>query len=392
MYGLFNDSFQPAVDGVGTVVYNNAIQMYKMGRDVHVVVPYSKGEPEMPEPFPITRIPSVPVPPRPPYSVGLPFIPTHASREVYHLPFDLIHCHAPFTTGRMGRVIARRRDIPFITSFRSKYKDDFYGATKSRFISDVAKDWIMEFYRHADQVWITDESILETMHEYGFREKRGQIVVVPNGVETVSEDWSVLRERKRRELGLDDETPLFLFVGQQIRIKNVGMILDSLALLGDRKFLFYSLGSGVARGKFIDKAKSLGLQDRAIFPGTIKDRTELFSYYAAADLFLFPSLYDTYGNVIREAALMHTPSLLLEGTTCAAPFQDGVNAFIAKQNDPRVYADKIIETIRDVEGRQRVADRIPHTISRTWEDVVGEVVDRYDQLIAHHEKRGRFRL
>ena len=89
---------------------------------------------------------------------------------------------------------------------------------------------------------------------------------------------------------------------------------------------------------------------------------------------------------------MHTPSLLLEGTTCAAPFQDGVNAFIAKQNDPRVYADKIIETIRDVEGRQRVADRIPHTISRTWEDVVGEVVDRYDQLIAHHEKRGRFRL
>ena len=75
MYGLFNDSFQPAVDGVGTVVYNNAIQMYRMGRDVHVVVPYSKGEPELPEPFPVTRIPSVPVPPRPPYSVGCPSSP-----------------------------------------------------------------------------------------------------------------------------------------------------------------------------------------------------------------------------------------------------------------------------------------------------------------------------
>lgn len=392
MYGLFNDSFQPAVDGVGTVVYNNAMEMHRMGRDVHVVAPTAKGKPSMPEPFPVTRIPSVPVPSRPPYTVGLPIVPTASVREVFRIPFDLIHTHSPFTTGRLGRVIARRRDIPFVASFRSKYWDDFYGATKSRFVADLVRDWIIAFYRTADQVWITDASILETMHEYGFKEKPGQIVVVPNGVETVDEDWQVLRRRKRQELGLDDDTPLFLFVGQQIRIKNIGMILDSLALLGDRKFLFYSLGKGAARGKFIDQAKDLGLADKAFFPGVVKDRTELFSYYAAADLFLFPSLYDTYGNVIREAALMHTPSLLLEGTTCAAPFQDGVNAFIARANDPQVYADKIIETIRDVEGRQRVADRIPNTISRTWPDVVAEVVDRYDELIANHQRRGFFRL
>lgn len=392
MFGLFNDSFQPAVDGVGTVVYNNAIEMYKMGRDVHVVAPSAKGTPSLPEPFPVTRIPSLPVPSRPPYTIGLPLLPSAPVKEVFETPFDLVHCHSPFTTGRLGRMMARKRDIPFIASFRSKYWDDFYGATKSRFVADVVREWIMAFYRTADQVWITDPSILETMHEYGFKEKRDQIVVVPNGVETVDEDWQVLRERKRRQLGLDDETPLFLFVGQQIRIKNIGMILDSLALLGDRKFLFYSLGKGAARGKFIDQAKSLGLGDRAVFPGVVKDRTELYSYYAAADLFLFPSLYDTYGNVIREAALMHTPSLLVEGTTCAAPFQDGVNAFLARANDPQVYADKIIETIRDVEGRQRVADRIPETLSRTWDDVVAEVVDRYDHLIANHQRRGFFRL
>jgi 1,2-diacylglycerol 3-alpha-glucosyltransferase len=182
-------------------------------------------------------------------------------------------------------------------------------------------------------------------------------------------------------------------VGQQIRLKNIGMILDSLAELKDRgkDFLFYSLGTGAAQQKFIDKTKVLGLSGRAIFPGEVSDRTELFSYYAAADLFLFPSLYDTYGNVIREAALMHTPSLLVRGTTCAAPFQDGVDAFIAGANDPQVYADKIIETMRDVDGRRRVSDLIEHTLSRTWEDVVGEVVDRYDVLIRQNRSKGTFR-
>lgn len=393
MYGLFIDNFQPAVDGVATVVYNYAMEMYRMGRDAHVVAPAAQGTPERPEPFGVTRIPSLPLVLRPPYSIGMPFVPARATREVRSLPFDLIHAHAPFPTGRMGRLLARQRGIPFIASFRSKYRDDFYTATKSRLLADIVTKSIVDFYKSADQVWITDPSVLETLHEYGFHAKRDQVVVVPNGMETVSEPWQVLRERKRRELGLDDEMPLFLFVGQQIRLKNIGMILDSLARLKDlgKDFLFYSLGTGAAQQKFIDKAKVLGLSSRAIFPGEVSDRTELFSYYAAADLFLFPSLYDTYGNVIREAALMHTPSLLVRGTTCAAPFQDGVDAFIAGANDPQVYADKIIETMRDVDGRRRVSDLIEHTLSRTWEDVVGEVVDRYDVLIRQRRSKGTFR-
>lgn len=384
MYGLFIDNFQPAVDGVATVVYNYAMEMYRRQCDVCVVAPDARGRRELPEPFPVKRIPSIPLPPRPPYSVALPFAPSAVTREVRRMPFDLIHSHAPFPTGHMGRRIAQKRGIPFIASFRSKYWDDFYTATRCRLVADIATKVIIDFYMSADQVWITDPSVLETMRKYGYKGKRDQVVVVPNGMEHVEGEPAELRRRKRSELGLDDDTPLFLFVGQQVRVKNVELIIRSLALLGDRKFLFYSIGKGPELSMFVELARELGLEDRAIFPGVIRDRTELFSYYAAADLFLFPSFYDTYGNVIREAALMHTPSLLVAGSTCAAPFTDGADAFIASSDDPQVYADKIIETMRDTEGRHRVGERIPHTLCRSWEDVVDEVVDRYDFLIAHN--------
>lgn len=387
MYGLFNDNFQPAIDGVGTVVYNYAMEMYKQGRDAHVVAPDAPGTCPLPEPFAVTRITSIPLPGRPPYTIGLPFLPTTSVREVWQTPFELIHCHAPFSMGRTGRLIARQRGIPFVASFRSKYWSDFYNATQSEFISDVMTKSVVHFYEDADQVWITDESVLEAMHEYGFRERKGQVVVVPNGIESVDEDWQELRHEKRAALGLDEDTAVFLFVGQQIRAKNIDLILDSLAHLKDTKFAFYSLGKGVDLEYFVQKAETLGLADVAHFQGQISDRRELFAYYAAADLFLFPSLYDTYGNVIREAALMHTPSLLVRGSTCAGPFQDGVDAFVAVSDDPEVYARKIRSVMKEQGRRERVGRHIAGTLSRSWEDVVSEVVDRYDALI--YDKRCR---
>jgi glycosyltransferase involved in cell wall biosynthesis len=65
------------------------------------------------------------------------------------------------------------------------------------------------------------------------------------------------------------------------------------------------------------KVESLGLSGRTIFTGHVTDENLLYGLYENADLFVFPSLYDTSGMVVREAASMATPSIVVRG--CAPP-------------------------------------------------------------------------
>lgn len=89
--------------------------------------------------------------------------------------------------------------------------------------------------------------------------------------------------------------------------------------------------------------------------GSITERERLKLYYAAADLFLFPSLYDNAPLVVREAAALHTPSLLIKGSTSAEVIHDSVNGFLS-DNSVTAYASRIsqlLETPQLIAGSRR---------------------------------------
>ena len=115
----------------------------------------------------------------------------------------------------------------------------------------------------------------------------------------------------------------------------------------------------------------------------ILDRELLKRYYAAADLFLFPSLYDNAPLVVREAAAMHTPSLLLKDSTAAEIITDGYNGFLCAHTR-EAFAKRIRSLLDDPETRARVGRNAANTIARSWESVADEVIDRYSQLIARY--------
>lgn len=151
------------------------------------------------------------------------------------------------------------------------------------------------------------------------------------------------------------------------------------------------VGTGNAKEQFEEKTIALGLGEKVKFAGLVSDRVQLMSYYAAADLFLFPSLYDTFGNVIREAAAMHTPSLLLRESTCATFVEEGVNGFTSKST-PQAYADKIRELVNNRQHLDKVADHVSQQLGSSWGEVVrDEIIPRYEvlrekKLIGHNGK------
>lgn len=109
--------------------------------------------------------------------------------------------------------------------------------------------------------------------------------------------------------------------------KGVGLIIDALALLKDIRFKMFFIGNGYACGEMKEKIEQYGLSDRIKLMGVLLDRSDIKRYYAAADLFLFPSMYDNAPLVLREAAAMHTPAILLNGATASEVIVDGGERF-----------------------------------------------------------------
>ena len=82
---------------------------------------------------------------------------------------------------------------------------------------------------------------------------------------------------------------------------------------------------------------------------------------------------------MREAAAMHTPALMLQGSTASEVISSGVNGFLTP-NDIQAYADQIISLMEHPEVLKRVGDKASTTISRSWENVIEEVILRYRDI------------
>ena len=278
----------------------------------------------------------------------------------------------------MALSAARKQGIPLVATFHSKYRQDFEHNVPNEKVVDWMVKKIMHFYEQADEVWIPLPAVEETIREYGYK---GHVEVVENGNDfyTPAAKVEEMRKDMREELGLLPEDTMLLFVGQHIWEKNIGFILDSLSLIKEKPFQLFMVGTGYAVREIRHRIKHLGLAQNVTLLGNIHDRDRLKRVYAAADLFIFPSLYDTCGLVVREAAAMHTPSLMLSGSTAATAIKDGIDGFLSP-NDTEAYAQCILSLMSQPELIAKVGTKASKTISRSWESVIDEVALRYRDI------------
>jgi glycosyltransferase involved in cell wall biosynthesis len=382
MIGIFNDSFPPIMDGVSVAVQNTAYWLYRMNEPVCVFTPKAPDY-TLTEPYPVFRYSSVPLPLRKPYRLGLPEIDLNLQDKMDRISFSLVHAHCPFTSGQLALRVAREQKVPLIATFHSKYRDDFERSVGNKKVASLMAKEVIRFYEKADEVWIPQAAVEETIREYGFK---GRVTVVENGNDLAgSEDITIFRQEARQTLNVDADQAILLFVGQHIWEKNTALIIESLALIKDLNYKMYFAGTGYAVNEMKQRVTDAGIENKVSFLGVIHDRSILKRYYAAADLFLFPSVYDNAPLVVREAAAMQTPSVLVRNSTAAEVVMDNQNGFLT-DNSPKALADKIRELLADKDQIQSVGRCASQTIARTWEDVTAEVLDRYKHLIERIKK------
>lgn len=391
MIGLFNDCFPPIMDGVSVTTRNYAYWLNRRRGDVCVITPQAP-EADDNDGYPVYRYLSMPIPMRKPYRLGVPHIDRSFHKKIGKINFELVHAHCPFSSGLVAKMISREQGAPLVATFHSKYRTDFARVIHNRIMLDYLTRNIVDFYEQADEVWIPQAAVEETLREYGYQ---GRVEVVDNGNDFAGTPYNEELQRKAKtELGLNPDVPFLLFVGQHIWEKNLRFLLQAVSRLKRGSYQMAFVGTGYAADDMKKLAADLGLDSvvpetgrkSVTFVGPIYEREQLRRYYTAADLFLFPSLYDNAPLVVREAAAMHTPAVLLEGSTAGDIIRDGENGFLTP-DDVDSFSSKVASLLADPATRLAAGEGAAKTLARSWENIAEEVNDRYNSLIERKKKK-----
>ena len=376
--GQFTDTFLPIVDGVGRVVQAYSETLCRMGHQVTVVAPMYDTGFQGGFPFELVEYVGSSVPGMKQYKVGEAILDAHYRRRIRMIELDVIHAHSPFTAGSEALRLAAVRKLPLVATFHSKYYDDFLKATRSESIAKMGVKLVVSFYNRCDEVWAVGSNTAEVLRKYGYE---GEICVMPNGATMRTVSRGDVEEVSRRwRLG---EEPLIFFAGQMDWKKNILTVLEGCAEMKKQgqPFRLLLAGQGMDMAAISQKIRDLNIQDRTEMIGHITDASLLDALYARASVFAFPSLYDAAPMVVREAAVMGTPSIMVRGSTAAEVIRHGENGLLC-ENDPKDLARVMMEALKNPARLEAIGQKARETIPVPWEKVLETAVEHYERLVA----------
>lgn len=385
---LINDSFPPAIDGVANAVTNYAKFITSDHGNATVVTPFYPDADDTVFDFPVVRYPSIDVTKLVGYRAGMPFS-AETMEKLEGSNFDIIHSHCPITSTMLSRALRDRINVPVVMTYHTKFDIDIANAIKSKALQEEAAKILVENISACDEIWTVSRGAGENLVKLGYK---GDYIVMPNGVDfpkgrVSDEEIAAATEG----YDLPAELPTFLFVGRMMWYKGIRIILDALKILREQGIAFRMvfIGAGNDKDEIMAYTEELGLSDTVIFVPAIHDRNIIRAWYCRADLFLFPSTFDTNGLVVREAAACALASVLVSGSCAAEDSTDGVDGFLIEENAESMAA-KLIEVSGSRELMKTTGENAQKNLYMSWQDSVSAAYERYGIVIDKY-KRGEYR-
>ncbi|MES2061225.1 MAG: glycosyltransferase family 1 protein [Bacteroidota bacterium] len=289
--------------------------------------------------FDSLKIPAIPLPINTNYSIALPIL---AKKRLNHklqaFGADVIHIATPSLLGNFGLDYANRTGLPVISIYHThfisyvdyylKYVPVFIKGLKQR-ISKGHKS----FYNRCDKVYVPSETIKTELREMGVYASK--IKIWKRGIDAYlfspdKKDKSIIR----RLTG--NTNPTIIFASRLVWEKNLETlfaIYDKMQA-GAKPVNFLIVGDGTAW--LACEAR----MPKAVFTGKIAHQ-QLAGLYASADVFLFPSVSEAYGNVVIEAMASGLPCVIADGGGSGDFIEHGINGFKCSPYDAADYVEKI---------------------------------------------------
>lgn len=324
----FTDTYLPTVNGVTYTVKSWRDAWRGAGGRMDVVYPAAEGHDPGPGEHPV---PSVPFPFYDGYRLGAPLLPRSLDGV------DIVHAHTPFTLGVAAWQLARQTGRPFVISYHTpmeEYTPYLAGVEPvARALSAVSRSYQRWFFDHADVVIApTETASADLRRRAGFS---GEVEIVSNGVDLETfAPRGTDTFRRRQDL---PEGPIIGYTGRHGYEKRLTNLIEAAAYGSDDWTVVFG-GRGPATGALVELAEEHDVDAR--FLGFL-DREELPSFYAALDVFAFPSPVETQGLVALEAMACGTPVVGVDAGALSETIEHGETGLLYPRGDLQGFADAL---------------------------------------------------
>ena len=360
----FTDSYLPTVNGVTYTIATWRDCWEQAGGRMDVVYPRSSGHDPQNGEHPVR---SLPFPFYDGYRLGLPTVPDEVDDA------EVVHAHTPFGVGLGGLRLASSHDVPFVASYHTpagEYAE--YLSSRELFARNIqraSEAYERWFFDHADAVIAPSESTREHLEEsVGLSTP---VYVVSNGVD-IETFQPVDTEDFLDAHGLTGDRPLVGYTGRHGYEKRLHELIAATADLDVTVVLG---GDGPARPGLERQAADLGVDVR--FLGFL-DREELPAFYAALDIFAFPSPVETQGIVAMEANACGTPVVGANAGALSNTVVDGETGYHFESGDIDDFRTTIQRALYD---REMLAETcLAHRDSIGVDAAVDQLAEVYAKL------------
>jgi phosphatidylinositol alpha 1,6-mannosyltransferase len=367
---LFTDTFLPQMNGVSRTLQRLTTHLNRRGIEHLLFSP--KSAPEDSYADPIRPITSIPFFLYPECRLALPNMSSIQSELNAFRP-DLLHMVTPFNIGLCGLRYARKHGLPHVASYHTHF-DRYLEYYRMKRIVPLYWKYMKWFHRSCDATFTPSYETLDSLQTQGFKRLKLWSRGIDCNLYTPDKRSQEVRERYGITAPL-----LLLYVGRIAPEKDISTLTLAMQQLPDsvQSQVHWMI---VGDGPLLPELRAQAPRN-VTFTG-YKHGEELATLYASADLFVFPSSTETFGNVVLEAMASGLPVIGVKEGGVKDLITPGRTGVMVEPRCPDAFVREICTwvdhpqklTAMGLEGRQLA-------LGRSWESIFDGLIRDYEGII-----------
>jgi glycosyltransferase involved in cell wall biosynthesis len=370
---LFSGNYNYTRDGANQALNRLVGYLLRQGAAVRIYSP-TVDKPAFPATGDVVDVPAVPMPfGRGEYRFAMG-LPAKVRADLKAFAPNMVHVSAPELLGHRAVTYARRHHLPVVASVHTRF-ETYPRYYNLGFMEPLVEKGLKRFYNRCDAIVAPSRSMADLLAEQGMNPHIG---IWSRGV-----DQQVFRPEARdltwrRDLGIADDEVAIGFLGRLVLEKGLDVFGEAMQALTARgvPHRVLVIGDGPARDTFAEQVPE------AVFAG-FQTGADLGRAVASMDIFLNPSVTETFGNVTLEAMACGVSVVAADATGSASLVNDGVTGKLVPPRDIAAYADALTLYATD-DAARRAAGQAGHDAAKAfgWDAINQKVVDTYLEVIA----------
>lgn len=373
---LFSGNYNYVRDGANQALNRLVDYLLRQGAQVRVYSP-TVADPAFKPVGELVSVPSVPIPLRPEYRIPIALT-ARVRRNLAEFDPNIVHISSPDIVAHRAVSWARRRHIAAIASIHTRF-ETYLAYYHLEMFEPAARAIMRRLYRRCDAIVAPAESSAAVLRA---QRMNRDISIWTRGVDRAQfnprrrdMDW-------RRSVGIEDDALVVAFLGRLVMEKGLDVFADAIDALAERKVKHRVLviGDGPARGWFEQR-----LPDAIFIGEQVGD--DLARSLASGDVFLNPSITETFGNVTLEAMACGLPVVAAVATGATSLVRDGETGVLVEPTEIDDFGDALEAYAKDPELRRRHGEAgLAYAQTMDWDRINSAVIRTYLRVI---EKRAR---